>query len=340
MATSPISKLESMGRAAHDDGCIPLEAVQNPLQHEGFLESSAPEEIPTVAIRNPVSIGGANFHYTIEFPLDPQLIQSEAVTVIAHGFGGIELAYADLRGEIARTGNVVATYDPPRSIGLVGDLNPATYKEADKLNSQAVWGVIRDISREFGYDQFDILGHSMGGKSASDAALHKPDYIRNLILHGSVGVSDHRFLGMLLKAGGVAFDEIPHAGRHLIHRHGLGVVRDAARYVLRNPVRFVAEGVITGDSDIREGLEMVRGERIKTAHVQYPADGFFSPHHVTSASSHLFHIMHEYANPRANHVTLQTDAKGVALAHLAISRGLERDAKASAGESDQLIASV
>lgn len=314
MAThSTIMHNVHMGRAASSPETPPL----NP---EGsFFNDDAVE---VLQIPGETHIAGANINYTLHVPRDPDLITDEATTVIGHGYGGIEKAYFELADHLAASGKPTATISPVRSMGWLGDLNPANYREPITLNSKAIWAVMRQIGREQGVEMFDILGHSLGGRSGTEAARAHPDYVRNLSVYGSVGVSGHKLPEMIVNLAGVALNELPGAARHLVRAHGYDVGLDFAYYALRNPARTIAEGLAAGSSEIREDIQELRAAGVKTSKVYFPADGFFHPHRVTRFAEGVFDILHRYDDAEANHVALQTDPRGVALAHAAITNEL------------------
>lgn len=273
--------------------------------------------------RGKVIIPEATFDYTLEMPTDPQLRRNDVVTIVAPGYGGIEKAYDGFRGDLASLGLIAATFKMPRSMGWIADLNPANLTRATELHNKALAGLMRAIGNDFGYDYFDIAGHSYGGRSGAETAVANPDNVQNLYLYGSVGVTEHDFVEMLVKSGFVAVNELPHATAHLVRDHGPGIIVDALRHVFRNLPRTVAEGVAAATSDIRENLEHLDSIGTRIGGVQFPSDGFFDPEAVRKTSDRLFTRLHVYEDPKAKHVALQTQPGHVAAAHVALMNEVE-----------------
>ena len=273
--------------------------------------------------RGEVTIPEATFGYTLEMPSDPQLRRSDVVTIVVPGYNGFEKAYDGFRGDLADHGLITATLQMPRSMGWRADLNPANLVRATELHTKALGGLIRAIDHDFGYDFFDIAGHSYGGRSGSEVALEHPDYVQNLYLYGSVGLSEHDFVEMLIKSSFVAINELPHATAHLVREHGPGVVVDGMRHIFRNFPRTIAEGVAAATSDIRENLQELDGLGTRIGAVQFPADGYFDPEVVKKTSDGLFTKLHVYGDPEAKHVALQTQPRRVAAAHMALMSEVE-----------------
>ncbi len=286
-------------------------------------ENTGPLEDSNDVWRGEVVMPEATFGYTLEMPTDPQLRRSEVVTIVAPGYGGFQKAYDGFRGDMASHGLITATFQTPRSMGWRADLNPINLARATDLHTRALGGLIRTIERDFGYDFFDIAGHSYGGRSGAEAAAANPDRVQNLYLYGSVGLTEHDFVEMLVKSAFVAVNELPHATAHLVGEHGPSVVVDAMRHIFRNLPRTVAEGVAAATSDIRENLQHLDSIGTRIGGVQFPADGFFDPELVKKTSDGLFTKLHVYGDPEAKHVALQTQPKHVAAAHVALMSEVE-----------------
>lgn len=315
MATQPIEANHAF--SAEQAGSF---ETSPPHHEEGF--SIRERMVDVVRWPRITNISGATVKYTEHVPLDTEDVTDETWTIVAHGFGGIQKAYYELADTMAAHGMRTATVEPVRSMGLINDVNPVHYREPIALNSKALWAVMRDLHKKRGAEVFDILGHSLGGRSGTEVARTHPDFVRNLALYGSVGVNGHRLPEMALRLPKVALQELPAAGIRLTQLHGVGVGLDFARYVLRNPARTVAEGVAAGTSKIHDDVQAVREAGVKTSKVYFPKDGFFHPDSVAKYADGLFDMLHLYDDPNANHVALQTDAQGVVFAHLAITKEL------------------
>src|SRR4051812_11413408 len=87
-------------------------------EHRGvFSTDEEYEEVPTRAIRGIARIAGAKIDYTHEAPLHDEDVKDQVPLIIAHGWGGSELTYAELRQEIAKRGKPAITWNSPRSKG-------------------------------------------------------------------------------------------------------------------------------------------------------------------------------------------------------------------------------
>ncbi len=71
-------------------------------------------------------------------------------------------------------------------------------KPAERLSSQDQASMYNKIMEKLGYDQFSVLGHSMGGRTALFMSYLYPERISNLILVDSGGVES-----LTLEAGGL-----------------------------------------------------------------------------------------------------------------------------------------
>jgi pimeloyl-ACP methyl ester carboxylesterase len=167
-------------------------------EHRGvFSAEEEYEEVPTRVIRGVARIAGANIKYTREAPLHEEDIKDPIPALIAHGWGGPELAYQELREEIAKRGKPAITYNSPRSMGWRNDLNPVHLFQVSKFSSQAAWGVIREVMTEHGDELVDAYGHSLGGQTAVNVTIHKPEHVRGVILDGSCGLDFHTLQEMI-----------------------------------------------------------------------------------------------------------------------------------------------
>jgi pimeloyl-ACP methyl ester carboxylesterase len=239
-------------------------------------------------------------------------VKDQVPLIIAHGWGGSELTYAELRQEIAKRGKPAITWNSPRSKGWLNDLNLFHLSEVAKFSSQAGWGVLKAVKNRFGYEQVDEYGHSMGGETVVNLAIHSSEHVRAVILDGSCGLDFHTLQEMIIRTGEVGRKELlPVIGRlALSSSPRLGI--QVAHYVFRNPGRTIAEGVNAGSTNLHQRLEMLGEQGIYRAAIQSEDDTFFPVRKVERDSRHLFDAFHIREDPSANHMAPQLDPAGTA----------------------------
>ena len=105
--------------------------------------------------------------------------------VIVHGFMGGSKQWA-VQAPLSEHREVIA-------VDLPGFGNNADLPPIDRIEGFAQW-VLTQIS-DAGIEQFDLMGHSMGGMIVQEIVRHAPERINRLILYGtgSVGVLPGRF---------------------------------------------------------------------------------------------------------------------------------------------------
>ncbi len=273
--------------------------------------SSAP--IPIREITGETKIGGEDISLTYRAPSNPADTTDPTLLLIIHGWGGPELAYSELGAEAARRGKPSLTYGEGRSLGLVGDLNPLNLLRVAQLSSKAAWAAMRYAREEFGHDESDLYGHSWGGQTAVNVALHKPEHVRGVILDGSCGLDEHSLPTMIGRTGQFARDELLPALGSLARKPGPRVGAQALHYVWRHPGRTLAEGLNAGSTNLHARIRRLGSRGIWVSAIQSPSDTYFKLEEVRRDSQHLFgEHFHVRDDPDSNHLAPQLDPEGTA----------------------------
>lgn len=285
------------------------------------------EPVPTERLRGVAKIAGAKVEYTLEQPADADDFTDEAPILLAHGYGGIKSAYQQLRTHIAQAGKPAITYRPARSMGLVGDLNPRNLFHPEELSGKAAWSVMRDVRDALGYEQFDLAGHSMGGRTIADIALLKPEHVRSAIFIASVGLDEQSVPRMIGRALHFLPKELPSVAGRAISNKQARIALESLHYIIRNPQRTLAEGLSAAAANLRAHIEELDEQGTPTAAIQFQDDVFFPFDSTRRASQDLFDVHHVYGNEKSNHLTPQVDPLGVSLAIRHVLDKLHVDAK-------------
>lgn len=248
---------------------------QSPHNFEGFF---VPEDhpiredrgIPSRLIKGVARVAGANVKYTLEIPEE---ITDGVPIGIAHGYGGVQDAYAAFRNSIARNGKPAYTYSPPRNQHWWVGLGPDHLTHPDKLLSQAAWVVTKQIMacKEPGIesDYVDLVGHSMGGPTSTTLAERKPDHIRSITYLASAGLDGHSIAEMVrnrLPRFGTSEGARTVLNREIILHEveELEFVLQALGYWVKNPYRALAEGLIVGNVNIQDRVRNISAKDTKT----------------------------------------------------------------------------
>lgn len=278
---------------------------------------AVPDEIPTTWLIGGVAcIAGADVNYKLEVPLDAT---DPVPAIIVPGYGGIEMSYAGLRHASAIRGKATATFTIPRTQSIRHALHPSHILHPEKLPSQAVWGVMRDIMQRddmpFPIEQFDLDAHSMGGLTASEVAMRKADHVRSITFMASVGLTGHSRLSLLRKLPEFFSHDLRLALTEIQLEDNVRALMDMTNYMLRNPIRTAFEGWAVGGCDIRGSVKLlgklgVKG--VKTAALAFPEDPLFPLDKLRENIGKVVDWFVEYENSEAHHATPQLDAHGVA----------------------------
>lgn len=299
-----------------------------------------PQTIETERTHGFTRIAGVAVEYTYEAPASKKDVTDPVPVLLVPGYGGTESAYWKLRHQITQHGKPAISYQPPRTKGWLQDLHPANSLRPHRLTSQAAYAVVKDVIDSFGHESVDLSGHSMGGKTISDLALHRPELIRSLLYNASVGLDQHTVLQMLGRALICLRRDIGPEARHLLQESENRLAAEITHYVLRNPVRTAGEALVAASCNLERSIQTIRSHGIKTGAIQYHTDAFFPLPAFLNASQHLFDVVHVYRDPHSNHLQPQRDPAGVAKATVEVLHQLNQPHTpvSRAGSSSQKMA--
>ncbi len=130
-----------------------------------------------------LTINNALIHYRQAGPVtDPlALIKPEPPLVLIHGLMGSSQDFEFIQPQLASDRTVIA-------VDLIGF--GLSDKSSDlNYSKKSMAEMIAGLMNRLGHDQFDVLGHSMGGEVALHLALDHGDKVSRLILLDSAGLS-------------------------------------------------------------------------------------------------------------------------------------------------------
>jgi pimeloyl-ACP methyl ester carboxylesterase len=172
---------------------------------------------------------------------------------------------------------------------------------------------MRFVREEFGHEEFDGYGHSLGGETVVNVARHKPEHVRAVILDGSCGLDEHSLLEMIGRTGQFAKAELLPALGKLARNDGLRTGWQALHYIGRHPARTLAEGLNAGATNLHPRIEEIIARGIFVSAIQSPGDIYFPFDDVERDSRHLFgDHFHKRDDPESNHLAPQLDPVGTA----------------------------
>lgn len=313
MATEVLPNLLRDGRSTYGPAAGNSDAIGD---HSG---SSTEEGVvcgeSTLCFKGVANLFGEELPYTLEVP---ENVIDEVPLVIIKGYCGIPPAYKPLRRWTARYGKPAITYRTPRAQPWQREFHPLHALHPDRLHSQAAGAVIKDVHGRYGFDNFDGFLHSMGGWTGTGTAEHMPERFRTLVFAGSVGLNGHTLgsLGRRLPSY-LWRDLLPSIGNVQLERDTRAFLH-VLDYIFRNPLRTAREALGVSQCDIRERVRILGSLGIKTAGLQFGADGFFYPHEVASHAENVFDVFRVIEDRWATHEAPQTHPKEVAETTLSI----------------------
>lgn len=276
-------------------------------------------------------LGGAAVYFTLHKPKDSQEITDPTPFVSVHGYCGFEVLYEEFAKAIAQNGRPAITYSAPRIQPGLTSLNPKHVLHPERLLTQAVIGVMRG-SREllategYDFDRFDLSGHSMGGRSATAAALLKPHEVRSVVLHQAAGLEEHNLPMMLSRIPAFLRKELIPAmvGSEFAYKRTRDIVNQVRHYILDNPTKTVVEGVVVAGCDIRDDVARLRDNDIASAILLGKSDTLISAERTARFSRHIPDIFALYDDPKANHLYSLTHPRETAMTHLQVLEALHK----------------
>ena len=100
--------------------------------------------------------------------------------LMLHGFGGSSDGFSDIYPELARDHTIIAV----DILGFGRSSKPIDFE----YSFPAQVNLYYKLMKKLGYDQFAVLGHSMGGEMSLNLAYLYPDAVTHLILADSTGI--------------------------------------------------------------------------------------------------------------------------------------------------------
>ncbi|MCA9342701.1 alpha/beta hydrolase [Candidatus Saccharibacteria bacterium] len=277
------------------------------LPVEGFPEEDSYEHAlkPTLTIERKTQIGGAIVPYTVEYPEEPI---DEVPVLITAGFYGIEPGYREIRNSFAEQGKIAITYR--RGIRQGTDFfNPKHFLKPYRLTQQSPYAVMKDLHTLGDFEQFDVVGHSMGGTTAADIARHHPEYFRSIILLGSAGLNGHGISNLAKRSPLFIAKEVIPAIPQLATKFDKEDFMHAVEYVSSNPIRVISEALHVAKHDIREDFTALKEANINSAIIAFTQDEFFP---IEEVRLHSADLPDSYQEHPGKHTAPQVEPKNVA----------------------------
>ncbi len=265
--------------------------------HQVALEHPRPEGVfsPTEEFHGETHIARACIRYTLEIP---EVISDPTPVIIINGYGGKKFGYEALAGQIAGQGKPTIRLDPPRDQTAAAGFHPKHLLHPERLQSQAVWAIVRNVREqqkdngEIDLDQFDLMGHSMGGYIATKLARMKPEVVRSIVLFSSAGLDGHSIFTMAKRLPEFMREELMPAVLHnelKIEKGKAHAFWSEVDYTLHNPLRTVLEGFAVGGCDIRSDIAFLKHEHgIGIAAIVGTNDRLLPGNETIRKSGHLF----------------------------------------------------
>lgn len=275
--------------------------------------------LPTHSKHSETEVAGAKVAITMEVPDD---VLHTFPVIIVNGFCGSESAYAPLRHALARNGTIAITYDAPRIQKWHKALHPKHLIDQSLLLRQTLWAVTKESSKLLDEpympnvdEAFDIVAHSMGARTATLTAHHKPAHYRSLLLNGPAGLDG--------QSASTIIARIPEFLRKETPKTHQDVLFGGLRYISRNPLRTIAEGLAAAHYDIRDHVRELGGLGVKSAIVAGRADTLIYARDIGEASGHgIADLFALYGDFWADHLYLQKAPVRAANAQVSLLEGL------------------
>lgn len=263
----------------------------------------APGNIPFQVFEGKASIARAKIDWRYRLPEE-----SSGSVMIDHGLGAKDGAYSSLADFLASHGIAVAEHRATHYQDLLAGLHPRHLFDASRLLYQAPWGVIRDIQNrddiEGPTETFDMVGHSLGGRTAVKNAQRHPDTIGNVVLIDSIGMEGHHLPGLALRLPGFFHNEL----RPVITGGGLEIeekarlVAGGVLYFAENPWRGAGEIWSLSRARIGEDLTELSKLGKGTAVIASPQDSLVHTEEEAGKKSDVFVRLPEIEGKRLDHL--------------------------------------
>lgn len=278
-------------------------------------EQQLTEKMPGVA-----NFGSGRVNFTYERPLE--YIEDETPLVIINGYVGVKSAYKLLRRNVVQLGRPAITIRPVRKHSRRASIHPKYLLNASSLHSRAAYSVISDITARCGVENFDLVGHSMGGWVAGSMAQLHPDKIRSVTFMASAGLESHTLGSLLLRLPTFTRKEfLPHIDT-LRDVDETRLALEAMYYVLRNPGLTIREGVGVSRCDIRPLLPRLGELGVRTAILNFASDELIHNRTTEKEVGHLVDYCETHPSKHLGHLAPQLEPLTVARSLHNINRKL------------------
>lgn len=305
----------------HDTSPLPQGFIMPPQRADALAtecDASLPEVAPSlIQLRSLIKVDGAKVPYTVTTADTSSLSRGTAALMIG-GFYSCEAGYLSYAEENASHGLPTITFEPPRHQGM-RSLLPSSLWHPERLLPHAAYAIASDAQKEYGIRDFDLVGHSMGGKAAYDAAgfairqMNGPN-IRSIALIGSAGVTGHNVAELAVKLPKLRKEMVEAIARDPRRRNE--ILRRGLAYGLMNPYRTAGEALRVSNCEITaEGLEELSDNYVNTMGLFYARDGFFPADRARARIGNVVQWFMEGQPAQAGHLAPHTHPAHVAADH-------------------------
>lgn len=116
-----------------------------------------------------------------------QISEGKPPLLMLHGFGGSSDGFRDIYPELAKDHTIIAV----DILGFGRSSKPMDFQYSFPVQANLYYKLMKKL----GYDQFAVLGHSMGGEISLNLTYLYPEAITHLILADSTGIESFRQKG-------------------------------------------------------------------------------------------------------------------------------------------------
>lgn len=292
---------------AHDES-IPERQIEVPPE----------DRQQTIVIAGQRKLNGATVEYTYEQPID--YIIDDVPLLIVNGYMGTEPAYDRWRQNTAQRGKPAITLRPVRKLSPAVALHRKYLTHPGALPSRAVYGVIQDMKERYEFEQFDVAGHSMGGWVSTMVAEEHPEDIRSITYVAAAGLEDHSFIKMMQRLPKFYKEEFKQHVKTLYAENHKKLAFESLHYILRRPLRTLAEGIGVSECDIRPVLPLLGAYGIKLAALNFDSDKLVLNTYVKQDIGHLFDYCETHPDSSLGHLLPQLEPLLVSDSVLAINK--------------------
>lgn len=233
----------------------------------------------TRTIKATAEIAQMAIPYTRELPMFG-LADNEPPVIILRGLLGEEEDYVRLRHSLAEQGKEAVTFSSPCGPGKFGNLHPMHLLSPGTVESLAAYGVIRHIKSDSMHKQVDLVGHSLGGQTATSVAIEKPASVRSVTYVGSACLASHTLSQSIGRSKvflcNDLIDYLDSEYSYKPHKIAAdGIMRSlrAARSYIKN----IGELKVAATGNLQDKLKIIRRYGVITAALQAENDPYSPP---------------------------------------------------------------